>query len=113
MKLQPSKYMLMYHDGQILLRRLWEVVDQGDLVWTQQGVWGSKPPAGMASGRVPCKWVESAPEMPLIIDAGGVVRGTHIEVQPTTGKERLLIVRAPDGLLELKPVMTHEDLQLA
>jgi len=109
----PSSSRLTTHDARALgVAPLWETT-QGELVFCMMGVKGDKAPAGVASGRVECRWAEPGDEVSSFsLAASGVPRGGHIECKGLNPVVRQLIVRAPDGLLEALPVTCFEALEL-
>jgi len=114
MKLQPSEYRLVIHDGGTRLLPLWERLEATDghparLLWVQDGIYGERDPASCASGRVPCSFAR--PNDPLSLSGGCPLEGVEVaEVTEVAARE--VIVKAPDGVLEPKTILVTERMVL-
>lgn len=116
MKLRPSKYKLVTHNGQLLAYPLWERMEATDghpatLIWVREGIFGEAPAASCASGRVPCCF--SDPMDPLSMAGGCPLEG--IEVKDVEGCDivaRTVIVKALDGVLEPATILVTERMEL-
>lgn len=114
MKLRPSEYKLVAHDGGTRLLPLWDRLEATDshparLIWVVRGVEGDKMPAGLASGKVSCCLAEPTD----VVGLGGGCPPEGIEVERVTNiEQRDVIVRAPDGVLESATIMVTEKMKL-
>lgn len=114
MKLKPSEYKLMVHDGQMMRYPLWERLEATDghpakLIWVRDGVYGDKKPASCASGRVPCSF--ESPKDILSLSGGCPAEGIEVAVVNEVN-ERDVIVKAPDGVLEPMKILVTERMAL-
>ena len=115
MKLKPSEYRLAFHDGGVLLLDLWERLEATDghpakLIWVVRGIHGSKAPAGLASGLVPCSFADDPYDV-VGLRGGSPRDGFEVVVEGDVSP-REVIVKAPDGLLEPATILTTKRLEL-
>jgi len=114
MRLKPSGYKVLVHDGVLLPHPLWERLEATDghpakLLWVQDGVYGETPTASCSSGRVPCRLAD--PKDILSMSGGCPPEGIEVAVV-TDVDPREVIVKSPDGVLEPATILVTERMAL-